>query len=253
MLLKYEQAWPDHPFIFRIPYQQLRPDTTTVVRQTKIESRRTEVSIRSTVLALLEDLDDEEMVYWCIDDKYPIQLSLNRIRSLFAGLKDHDLNGVDGLLFCRCRRMWEQDFLSGQTWQDHHGHLYLERRGYEQIWIHQLLRVKVIRYLFTQFPIDINFAKQMDSLKAQVAKPREHRLFVSQHNLARFGESTSSGKVTRNCRISMAKHGLPLPTAEDGEPGKTIIMGSARDELTFDPENPRLSSFIKALGSKLQR
>jgi hypothetical protein len=51
----------------------------------------------------------------------------------------------------------------------------------------------------------------------------------------------------------MAKHGLPLPTAEDGEPGKTIIMGSARDELTFDPENPRLSSFIKALGSKLQR
>ena len=35
--------------------------------------------IKGTVLHLLTEIDDEEWIYWCVDDKYPIQLVTDKI------------------------------------------------------------------------------------------------------------------------------------------------------------------------------
>jgi hypothetical protein len=60
----------------------------------------------------------------------------------------------------------KQDWLGrGVEIFDVFGNVYLRRRNYEQIWLHQFLRVKVIRNLFQNFPDGITSAKLMDSLK----------------------------------------------------------------------------------------
>ncbi len=227
MIFKYEQLWPNHPFHFRVPYQELAPTMAT----DKVEYKKTPIHIKSTVLTLLDDLDDEELIYWCIDDKYPIKLDVPRIEKIYQWLTKEDASAISGVLFCRCRRMWCSEFLTGQAVIDDLKNDYLERKGYQQIWIHQFLRVKVLRYLFESFPDEIPFAKSMDKLKKQVTKPSSHRIFVSRQNLAVFGESTSRGIVTRNCYRSILENGLALPAWCLEPSDKETVIGTLEDNV----------------------
>src|SRR5678816_3373692 len=95
LILKYERLWPDHPFIFQVPYQELRGTDTD-----RVKYHAAPEDIKGTVLHLLTEIDDEEWIYWCVDDKYPIQLITDKIASLIS----HAMRSteVDGLLFCRC-------------------------------------------------------------------------------------------------------------------------------------------------------
>jgi len=249
MLLMYEYLWPNHPFRFRIPYQQISP-LGIHIQPARIEAKKTPTAIRATMLTLLADLDDEEMIYWCVDDKYPIHLRLNYIQAILhwlTSVPDHD---VDGILFCRCRRLWESNFLTGASIKDTNNSIYLERNGYEQIWIHQLLKVKVLRYFFEAMPTEIAMAEVMDEYKKGILKPSGHRLYVSRWNLARFGESTRRGLITANCLASMQRHGPKRAAINKQQVSKPAIIGSARDELMFESSRPRIGCFFSALASK---
>ena len=220
MILKYEQLWPDHPFVFRVPYQNLRgPDTA------RLELRRTPENLRATVLELLDDLDDEEWVYWCIDDKYPIRLITDKLERLIRdALQSAEMSG---LLFCRCRVTLTNPKLAlypGKT-VSASGEVLLERRAWFQIWLHQLLKTKVLRYLFTHLPEQIPNAKAMDELKDKIPKLPEHRLFVTEKNFAVFGESTHRGAITQNCYESITASGIELPEWFRQPNGERIIMG----------------------------
>lgn len=252
MVRMYQRLWPDHPFTFRIPYQSLYPLLTTLPGN-RIEARQTPVSIRATVLELLADLEDEAMVYWCLDDKYPLWLQLPRIKSILAWLRTSQAASIDGILFCRCRRMWEPAYLTGASIRDEQGNRYLERINYEQIWIHQFIRVKVLRHLFMAMPAEITRANEMDALKRKISKPTEHRLYVSQCPYGRFGESTHRGKITTNCLANMYRIGFTPPATAAHETARQILMGSARDELFFDADRLRIQPFMQTLISKLIR
>jgi len=219
MIRQYGRLWPDHEFRFRIPYQEL-PGEDSAQRQ----YIRTPAAIKATVLRLLEDLDDEEWVYWCVDDKYPIELVVPRIGAWLARLRE--LADMSALLFCRCRTSLKQPALvlyPGRV-AGPPGEFALERRSWSEIWIHQFMKVKVIRYLFLNLPDDIPTAKTMDYLVPGITRPAEFRLLVTESNLAVFGESTTAGLVTRNCLDSMKASGIDLP-GWFATTGRRITMG----------------------------
>src|SRR5882762_1839312 len=98
MIYKYNELWPDHPLVFRIPYQELGGRTTA-----SSEYVQTPPDIRETVLHSIADLDDDEWIYWCADDKYPIELVLEKINQFVEdAVRSPDLSG---LLFCRCKAL----------------------------------------------------------------------------------------------------------------------------------------------------
>jgi hypothetical protein len=206
MIFQYDRLWPDHPFVFHVPYQELRGIDTQRVKYLTAAS-----DIKGTVLHLLTEIDDEEWIYWCVDDKYPIRLVTDKIASLIS----HAMRSpeVDGLLFCRCRATLNNPKLTlfPRKIRNSFGDVYLERKAWFQIWIHQVLRAKVLRHLFTHLPDDIPSAKAMDELKNDVPKLPEHRLFVTKENFAVFGESTRRGVITQNCYESMIAAGIELP------------------------------------------
>jgi hypothetical protein len=222
MIFKYAEVWPNHPFHFRVPYQQLAPTMAPDV----VEYRKSPEAIKATVLTLLEDLGDEEIVYWCIDDKYPINFKVQAIEGIHGWLAKVAPAEVSGVLFCRCRAMLNDRYLTGRIIVDDSGRTYLERNGYEQIWIHQFLRVKVLRHLFESFPDEIPIARALDQLKTQVVKPPTHRIYVSSPNLAVFGESTLHGALTPNCHSSILQSGLALPPWFTHTTPNEVVMGA---------------------------
>src|SRR6266568_891091 len=220
MILKYEELWPDHPLVFRIPYQQFGGRATA-----RSEYVKTSPNIRETVLQLIADLDEDDWIYWCVDDKYLIQFVLEKINQLMTdaiGSPD-----ISGLLFCRCKALLKKpdETLYPKEWRSSFGDVYLERKGWHQIWIHQLLRVKVLRHLFSHMPKEIASAKLMDRLKDDVPKLSEHRLFVTKENFAVFGESTHKGTLNQNCYESIRKTDIKLPKWFRRSNGKYVING----------------------------
>ncbi len=223
MIYKYNQIWPDHPFIFRIPYQ----DANTCIHESdQIQYIQTDKSIKPSVLRLLEDLDDEAWIYWCIDDKYPIELETDKISAMFEWVATNTGQSWSGLLFCRCRSMWNKNYLTNDLITDADGNQYHERNTYEQIWIHQFLKVKVIRHLFNAFPDQIPLARSMDLYKETIQKPYDHRILVTDHNFSTFGESSSYGKLTRNCYQSLLDNNFTIPTEfQEDIDEESIFMG----------------------------
>lgn len=234
MIFCYNKIWPNHPFCFQVPYQNLSP----TLNMDTVQYVKSPSDIKGTVLTLLEGLDDEEIVYWCIDDKYPIKLDLQKIEAIHQWLFDrHEKQSISGLLFCRCRSMLKRKNLSGEKLTDDQGNVFLGRVDYKQIWIHQYLKVKVIRHLFNSFPDEIHVPKEMDHLKKQVEKPLSHRLFVTKENFAVFGESTSRGVLTKNCYKSMVKEKLSIPSWFLDSTDREIIMGDKREEKSASFHN----------------
>jgi hypothetical protein len=169
---------------------------------------------------------------WCPDDKYPIELVVDKIVDLVSDIvRSAD---VSGLLFCRCKALLRRPeaTLDPQPRINSFGDVYLERKGWHQIWIHQFLRVKVLRFLFSQMPERIASAKLMDTLKDQVPKLAEHRLFVTRENFAIFGESTHKGTLNRNCYESIKRTKIELPKWFRKPNHKYVTLGKLEGQST---------------------
>ena len=220
MIHKYGQLWPHHPFTFRVPYQQLAGNG-----EPNREYIQCPPDIKSTVLALFNDLDDDEWIYWCIDDKYPANLDVHGLESIMQWMHSDNDKSADSILCCRPKKLTKQKRLTGKLIRPYNGTTLLERKNYKCIWIHQFLRVKVLRHLFNSFPDKIPNAKVMDKLKRHIGKPNDHRLFVTEQTMAVFGESTMRGVITANCHHSLKSLGLPLPEWHNGEIAESSIYG----------------------------
>lgn len=225
MIARYDSVWPSHPFTFHVPFQR------QAIEGPRIVSRRTPEAIRTTVLTLLEEFDDETWVYWCIDDRYPIALVQPQVARLVESVLSDSLPDVDGVLFCRIGRLLQSKHLLEEERDGPGGVVLRRRKDYSQIWMHQAVRVKVLRRLFELFPEAIPMAKTMDGLKDRIALPTNQRLYVVETNLAVFGESTTRGHVTRNCATSLRALNLDIPAGFE-ESDREMLMGAIDSSVT---------------------
>lgn len=228
LLDTYDELWPHHPLVFRIPdgsaARQVAERHAGRVQLVPTAEGEGRGRFRDTVLDLVADLDDDDWVFWCIDDKYPIRLDVERLDAIVGQLDES--TDVDGLAICRSPssdRPGDPDptdavEVAGLTWH--------RRTSYRKIWHHQFLRVKVLRHLFGSFPPVIERARHMDDLKDRLTLPTGDRLYVAAVNLATFGESTIDGVITANCARSMRRgRGLPEGFAVSHT---TMIVGRPR-------------------------
>jgi len=224
MILQYERLWPDHPFVFIVPYQTLERPNTARVRYVKAPGGKPS-DIPRTVLELIASFDDEELVYWCSDDKYPIRLVTDKIARLLEHARRSP--GIAGLMFCRCRATLNQPALTlyPAEFTTPDGDILVERRAWYQFWIHQFVRVKVLRHYFSELPDDLPSAKALDEFREEIVKLPDHRLFVTKENFAVFGESTQRGLITRNCYDSIMKSEIELPEWFRNPTRERVILG----------------------------
>ena len=253
MIATYEKIWPSHPFIFRLPYENypnhLKEKYADKVELVKIAD--TNLSIKSTLLSLLEDLSDEEWIYWCMDDRYLISLNERKANQTLDWMRSIRDPEISGICFARVRNLYKtsnvekNDFLMSPNKQ-----IFLKRKNYNQIWLHQFLRVKVLRRLFSLFP-DRNFSpKEMDGFKDKVNLIQEHRLYVIKTNIVIFGESTTRGKITRNCATSLARYNIDFPDNFKVS-NKEIVIGKMYNFSVLNQVSEAFSSLVRKLKARL--
>jgi hypothetical protein len=226
MLKTYSAFWPGNPFVFRIPYQENHQLNAYGQRFEFVRCGR---SVFETMATLFGDLSDEDWVYWCMDDKFLLNID-QEAASYFAGwLHEGSRLPIDGLSFCRARHLWHYPTVSATpVATTPRGDPLLRRFNYNNIWLHQFLRIRALRSLFEIFPQNIQI-RDMDILTRQgtyaVKVPEVQIMYVTEKNFVAFGESTVAGKITQGCLSSMRRLCIQKPYNFETE-NVEIVIGS---------------------------
>jgi hypothetical protein len=205
MILKYQKLWPNNNLEFFVPYQDinLNRDTLAGLPVVPIKS---EPDIIDTLRSLTEVVGENELFYWCIDDKYPTIIKDNYFPLIEKFIKKND-SEFDGVLMCRARSIARRSRLLGPYKESELGKVYL-RTTLDQIWLHQVLRGRVLRYLCEILPKKVSKAKEMDSTTINHPLNSDFKLLLSSISLIGFGESSERGILTKNCSESIKSLGL---------------------------------------------
>lgn len=238
MIQAYEKLWPDNPFIFRIPYQDQKIRSEYEKKYgNKVKLIESSSNLIKTVKTLLADFNDDDWIYWCMDDRYPISLESQRLNLLYKWIKTIDDTDISAIMFLNSRKgqLPQNLYYNKNQVRDPQNNKYRRRKNYTMIWMHQFMRAKVMKSLFNNFPEDLAPAKEMDYIMFKLQLPENQQLYVLNKNLGVFGESTSRGKLTQNCLASFKQNNIPIP--ENFEiSNKTIVIGSPTtliDDIVF--------------------
>lgn len=102
MIHQYKTIWPTHPFVFYVPYNEKAPSNRFAVFGDRVKLVQTPRSIAKTYLTLLNGIDPNEMIYFAMDDRYPVQLTTSKIESAIKWMEtklsnkksDHKFGGL---------------------------------------------------------------------------------------------------------------------------------------------------------------
>ena len=247
----YNQLWPAHRFQFRIPFTDRDP--RAIFHAQNVEFISTPPDIRSTVKSLLCDLPEHEFVFWCIDDRYPIEIFepavLRAVRDFASDaggdvdsikLTDLTVEGIEGKLHTRfprrLTRRWRPQLFrrpdtqrveNDETWRhrEEGGAREPSFRLAGQGFFRQLGHPRNGFYM-PQFTTPA-FLKQFFLASALPSKYRirefhhfllstnlEHKSYFPNTFLLSVGESTFRGRLSMVCYEQMLKFGLVPPKIE---------------------------------------
>jgi hypothetical protein len=227
MLATYSRLWPANPFTFVIPYQSNSIINTHGQRVEMVQSTR---DVMGTVDSLLRNVAADEWVYWCVDDKFVLDVDAEAATYFTHYVQQLVSDAVSGLCFCRARSLLVAPHVSDRpALSTPRGDALLRRFNFNQIWLHQLLRGRVLSHLFSNFPRHDFVSTDLDLFTRQgpnaLSIPDHEVMYVTENNFMVLGESTTEKKVTRTCVDSMRKWGLNYP-AEFGFDDNEIVIGS---------------------------
>lgn len=246
MIHRYMHLWPENPFTFMVPYQNY-PDHLKKKYGEKIRLIETNSDIKSTMKTLLSHTDDEEWVYWCMDDRYPLEIDTERLTGLFHWINNMDSKNVSGILFTyRMSKFTNKYVLKHSRISDSEKNTYAELVNYSFFWYHQFMKSKILGRFTEHLPDYMQQAKQMDAIKDNLALAGGVKRFVRIERLASFGESTNRGEITQNCLKSMEYHHLNIPS-DFPILNKEIVTGSRKYERSVLYYNVR-SLYRKVMG-----
>lgn len=214
MIMCYQDLWPNNPFTFRIPYQSesIKDEYLTLFGD-KVELVKSPSGIVDTVFTLIDDLKDEEIVFWCMDDRFPISLQVDELEKLHQVITNDEIKNLSAMLFTSSPYCWSSNNIwwSKYKLKNKNGQTYFRRKWYRMIWNHQYMRVDFIKDWFSHFPRVMKQAKIMDEILFKMDLPDKFHLYLTKENYGIYGESTSRGMIARNTINSLNKYGISLP------------------------------------------
>ena len=204
MIRCYETLWPDHPFEFLVPYQ----DVSRIEKHDRMHFIRTGKGIKETIITLLDGFSDDQLVFWCIDDRYPMEIDVSSMNSLTKALL---ANQYDDLFCLNLESLIaEKDLNNPVLIGDVQ---FYPCRRYIRYWRHKFIRVGYLRLFLQYIPQIVPFPQIIDSILAQKLRPMAdlYRVHDVKLPLAIYGESTFEGRMTKNCHESFRRYGLDIP------------------------------------------
>lgn len=187
----YRDVWPNHPFQFRVPYNDELPDWS-YEEVTFIETPR---EPKETIINLLDGIDEDEFVYWASDDRYPVSVRGSVMDQVL------DLVGIAPKWIDEIKLTAHGNKYTGNAFIQMAGVRF--RRQYrgapKGFWMHHFMRSGV---LVEQFDSD-NWKVINREMTGSVIMPDVSVLLQA--------EPTKQGGITRNAVSDMRKYGIDIP------------------------------------------
>lgn len=206
----YNRLWPGCPLTFRIPYTERDPRSLFTARN--IEPIPTLRAIRPTIEGLLRGVPDDEFVYWCIDDRYPIFMyDLETIAAIQRSLEDTacEIDAVRITAPFRPERN-EHTFVLGDE-QTINGVTFRRLCGRNfGFYMPQFVRVSVLRRYFLHSPLSEQYSIR-EFHRWLLKAPIDYRIYMPDKFLIKLGEATIRGQITEACAAQMKSLGLKVP------------------------------------------
>jgi len=206
LVRKYNFLWPNHPLSFRIPYNHRSNIPSELIAANNVELVETPVDILSAINNLLQGLDEEEWVYWCIADRYPVSISHpERLTELTTQIMNNNLNHFDNIRLFR----WKEDVNT----QNHpekimEGFVFTMGNKFG-FWHHQFMKVKMIQEILFFDKISKNYNMRM--LGQQINEKnhsQQWRIILPAQNTIKFNEPLINGRVTLNGLYCLKEEGI---------------------------------------------
>ena len=180
---------------------------------------------KETFDSLTQDLDDNEWVYWCIDDKYPIKLDeekVNQVVNFVDSINDPKIINVCFHFVREIERSANSIQREGSGMElRFEGLRFIEHKSFINNWLHQFFRVRALREFWGNLKEPHQYkAKAMD----KDVKPLSGTSLTLDHNICVYGESTHERFATENCRVSCGKFNIAVPAYFLCEKPLTIII-----------------------------
>lgn len=218
MIKLYLKMWDSCPFIFCVPYNNVKPewgDGEKGELRDRVFFFKCGNGFKETVLALLKGCDEEEWIYWCSCDQYPIWFNsdiFEKIHRSVLEIEDRSIYGVTPQYLNKCGRKLiksggnQMGFLKER----------MEWKSSKEItiWYHQYLRTKVLKHIFETFDepsvakkLDYQLYKNEDKMYKFLSSGKYYGVF---EKYSEYGEATSRGETTINCFESLKRIGVNL-------------------------------------------
>jgi len=247
----YNQLWPDCRFQFRIPFTDRDP--RAIFRAQNVEFISTPPDIRSTVKSLLCDLPEHEFVFWCIDDRYPIEIFepavLRAVRDFASDaggdvdsikLTDLTVEGIEGKLHTRfplhLTRRWRRQLFrrpdtqrveNDKTWrQSEEGGArepafrladqgFFRQLGHPKngFYMPQFTTPAFLKRFFLTPALPLKYGIR-EFHRFLLSTNLEHKSYFPNKFLLSVGESTFRGRLSMVCYEQMLNFGVVPPKIE---------------------------------------
>jgi hypothetical protein len=246
----YNRLWPDSGFQFRIPFTDRDP--RSIFRAQNTEFISTPGDIRGTVEGLLCDLPEHEVVFWCIDDRYPIEIFeptvLSAVRDFASDTADIDsikltdlrVEGIEGKLDRGLRRWltrpWRGRFsarantelgATAKTWRQREegvaqesaiclaGQNFFRQLGHPKngFYMPQFTTPAFLKQFFLASALPLKYGIR-EFHHFLLSTNLEHKSYFPNHFLLSVGESTFRGRLSMVCYEQMLKFGVVPPKIE---------------------------------------
>lgn len=226
VIRSYSKLWKSHPFIFRVPYNEVFPDSLSA--RSDVELIHTAKDIRSTMSNLLLGIDDDEFVFWTIDDRYPVQIrDFCGLERIVAFISENPAS-VDEIKLTNhgreiCGREVQATFGSTQF------RLQIEGKPLG-FYMHHFVRAKVLRKHFLGFELPDRYTIYQVTEKLAQEKVTE-TILMPERSLIHFGEPCRRGKMTINALQDLRKYNIEVPNIEQGN--QVLVYGD-RGEVIYN-------------------
>ena len=247
----YNQLWPDCRFQFRIPFTDRDP--RAIFRAQNVEFISTPPDIRSTVKSLVCDLPEHEFVFWCIDDRYPIEIFepavLRAVRDFASDaggdvdsikLTDLTVEGIEGKLHTRfprrLTRRWRPQLFrrpdtqrveNDKTWRQREeavarepafslgGQRFFRQLGHPKngFYMPQFTTPAFLKRFFLTPALPLKYGIR-EFHHFLLSTNLEHKSYFPNKFLLSVGESTFRGRLSMVCYEQMLKFGVAPPKIE---------------------------------------
>jgi hypothetical protein len=221
----YSTLWPTHGLTFRVPVNGSPGGSARAYldRQSDCRLIDTPPTIEGSMRVLLRDLPDDEWVFWCIDDRFPMWLDARALDGIRAGL-DACADHVEELKLLRWREPLTKDqVVVGPV--DFH----VQRRRTRQwgFWHHHFVRVATLRRVFLRD--DLPDGCPVDGFVASLRHDNARRLpfgrrqaggegdlfrgkaLVPTRPLLELGEPLVDGVLTANGLTELRRRNCEIP------------------------------------------